>query len=652
MNQSWPFAALLVANRGEVVMRVLRTAQALGLRTVVVFTDADAAMPYLRLADAAVRVESYLDGAAMVAAARTHGAAVHPGYGFLAESDAFAQQVIDAGLTWVGPTPASMRAVGNKSAAKRLLHDSTVPLLPGYEGTEQDDAALMAAAREIGMPLMVKASAGGGGRGMRLVHDTADLAGALARARSEAQQAFGCGDLLLERAVVAARHIEVQVFGDTAGVIVHMGERDCSVQRRHQKLIEESPSPAVDAALRARITGAALQVARACNYVGAGTVEFLLEAGGAFWFIEMNTRLQVEHTVTEALAALDLVEWQLRVAAGQSLPMTQQQIDARMAVGGHAIEVRLCAEDPARAFLPQSGRIALWRRGGTLRCEDALADGQEVSPLYDSMLAKLIAHDGTREQARLKLAAGLRATVLLGVASNQDYLCAAIDHPDFVNGAATTAFVDSAGVAASGTALDPVVAAALVLARRRMDARYPELASGWSNSLPLTLPLRIEVDGVLCALGAQMNGSACWRVVDGERNVSVRIEAGIHDLSVWLGETPVRASWAVQGDRLFVRCAGQNHVLIDRSYASAQVQPRELDGRMRAPMNGRIVAVHAEAGQTVQAGQAVLVIDAMKMEHCVAAPFGGLLCEMHVTPGQQVAPGLLMFEVAPTEKKA
>jgi geranyl-CoA carboxylase alpha subunit len=650
MIERWPFASLLVANRGEVVARILATARRLGLRTLVVYTDADAGMPYVRMADAAVHVPSYLDGAAMIAAARAHGiTAVHPGYGFLAESDAFAQQVIDAGLVWVGPTPASMRAVGNKASAKRRLVGSSVPVLPGYDGADQSDATLLAAAREIGLPLMVKAAAGGGGRGMRLVNDANDLESALERARSEAQQAFGCGDLLLERALVAPRHIEVQLFGDMMGDIVHLGERDCSVQRRHQKLIEESPSPAVDASLRVRLTDAALAVARSCDYVGAGTAEFLLDPNGEFWFIEMNTRLQVEHPVTEAVAGVDLVEWQLRVAAGESLPLSQKEIDQRLAVGGHAIEVRLCAEDPERDFMPQSGRIGLWRRPETLRCEDALADGHEVSPHYDSMLAKLIAHDAGRDLARRRLVQGLHGTALLGIATNQDFLIDALERQAFVAGDATTAFIDG-GSPFRRAQPDATIAIALVLARTSAGRRYPDHMAGWSNSAALSIPLRIEVDGTVYCASAQMHGTDAWRIAHDGRTVMLRVDAvGENDLDIRLGDAALHLVYWVAGDALFVRCGGANHVVRDISFKPATTKERERDGTVRAPMNGRIVAVHAQAQQQVVAGQRLLVVDAMKMEHSVVAPISGTIVQVHVSAGQQVGPGLLMLEIAPME---
>ncbi|MBD5635882.1 MAG: 3-methylcrotonyl-CoA carboxylase, partial [Candidatus Eremiobacteraeota bacterium] len=435
---------LLIANRGEIALRIARTAARMGLETVAVYSDADAGAPHVRAMDVAVRIGaaepagSYLSIDAMLAAATaTQADAVHPGYGFLAESPEFAERCVAAGLTFVGPSGAAMRALGNKASAKRLLEGGDVPFLPGYHADDQRDGALFEAAEAIGFPLMIKAAAGGGGRGMRLVSASDGFGDALRAARSEALAAFGNGDVLLERALVAPRHVEVQIFADSFGNVVHLGERDCSIQRRHQKLIEEAPSPAVDAALRERLGTTAISVARAAQYTSAGTVEFLLDESGAFYFIEMNARLQVEHPVTEAIARVDLVEWQLRVARGERLPLAQSDLRLR----GHAIEARLCAEDPARDFLPQAGTLVAWEEPPSLRVEHALEAGIEISPYYDSMIAKVISYGETREDARLALVRGLEACVALGVPTNKAALGAYLDDPAFAAGAATTGFI-------------------------------------------------------------------------------------------------------------------------------------------------------------------------------------------------------------------
>lgn len=444
------FETILVANRGEIALRIMRSCRRLGYRTVAVYSEADAQAPHVAAADAAVCIgaaraqDSYLCIPRILDAARASGAqALHPGYGFLSERAEFAQAVLDAGLVFIGPSPSSIAAMGNKRAAKRRMLAAGVPCIPGHDGADTRDDELQAAAAAIGLPVMIKAAAGGGGRGMRRVaHDT-ELAAAIASARAEAQKFFGSGELLVEKAVDDGRHVEIQVFGDSHGNLVHLGERDCSVQRRNQKLIEESPSPAVDAPLRERMGAAAIAAARAVNYVGAGTVEFMLAPDGQFYFLEMNTRLQVEHPVTEMIYDLDMVEWQLRVARGESLPLSQAQIDARRR--GWAIEVRLCAEDPARNFLPQTGRVTCWSypKADGLRIDHGLAEGITVSPYYDSMLGKLIAHGADRDEARLRLVALLENTVLTGIHTNRSFLMEVLAHPAFCAGEVTTGFISA-----------------------------------------------------------------------------------------------------------------------------------------------------------------------------------------------------------------
>jgi len=440
--------SVLIANRGEIAVRIARTARRLGVESIAIASDADRHAPHTRAADRVVAiggeraVDSYLRIDRIVEAALASGAvAVHPGYGFLSENAAFAEAVLAAGLAWIGPPPAAMRAMADKSAARRRMAAVGVPVLPGYDGESQDSELLQREAARVGFPVMVKAAAGGGGRGMRLVHEAGELAGALSAAAAEAGAAFGDDRLLLERAVIGARHVEIQVFADAHGRTIHLGERDCSVQRRHQKIVEEAPSPAVAPPLRRRMGEAAVAVAKAVGYVGAGTVEFLLDPDGAFWFIEMNTRLQVEHAVTEALLGVDLVEWQLRIAVGEALPLDQDVALARYEAGGHAIEARLCAEDPGDGYLPQSGRIVRWSAPPVVRTDHALAAGCDVSPFYDSMLGKLIAHAPTRAEAVAQLAAALDRTVCLGVTTNRAFLAAVLRHPRFAAGEATTAFL-------------------------------------------------------------------------------------------------------------------------------------------------------------------------------------------------------------------
>src|SRR4051812_43833649 len=443
-GQRTAFKNILIANRGEIALRIMRTARRLGYGVAAVYSDADAGALHVRQADQAVRIgealpaRSYLNIEAVIAAAKAVCAdALHPGYGFLAENADFAQACRDAGLVFIGPSPQSIAAMGNKAGAKAIMQAAGVPCVPGYQGADQSDAVMLAEAQKIGFPAMIKAVAGGGGRGMRLAPDAASFPELLRSARSEAHGAFGNPTVILERAILDARHIEIQVFCDRYGNAIHLGERDCSVQRRHQKLIEEAPSPAVSPELRARMGDIAVKAVQSIGYEGAGTLEFLLDASGAFYFMEMNTRLQVEHPVTEAITGLDLVELQLRVASGEPLGLRQDEVE----FSGHAIEARLCAEDAARDFLPQSGSMALWQMPEPPRVEHALQSGSEIPPFYDSMVAKLIAHGATRDQALRRLIDGLENAVALGVTTNQGFLNACLRHPSFAAGEAATSFI-------------------------------------------------------------------------------------------------------------------------------------------------------------------------------------------------------------------
>jgi len=567
------FRSLLIANRGEIALRVARTATRLGIRTIAVFTEPDRHAPHIRACDQAFGVSSYLDIASIL---RAPGDAVHPGYGFLAENPAFAEAVLAAGRAWVGPPPAAMRALGDKANAKQLAAAAGVPVLPTYDDKPH-------------FPLVIKALAGGGGRGMRLVRSAKELDAALASAKSEADHAFGDGRLLLEKAVLSPRHVEVQVFADTQGNLLHLGERDCSVQRRHQKLIEEAPSPVVDAKLRAKLGTAAIAVARASGYVGAGTVEFLLDDERGFWFIEANARLQVEHPVTEALTGLDLVEWQLRVAAGEPLPLKQEDVRFE----GHAIEARLCAEDAAREFLPQAGRLLLWQPAPDVRVDHALESGIDIPPLYDSMLAKVVAHGRTRDEARVRLAAALDATVALGLPTNKAFLAAALRDPVFAAGGATTAFIAERLAGWRPPSVDEPVAKALHAAACAEAAGYGEWSS-WSNRGCEPAPaLPCALDGATLHF-AREGHSFNWR---------------------------------------------------DTTMDPPAKQAAGFDGRaLAAPMNGRVVAVHARAGDRVQPGQVLVVLEAMKMEHTLAAPAALRVKAVHVVKGAQVAPGKLLLE--------
>ncbi|UYN97020.1 MAG: acetyl-CoA carboxylase biotin carboxylase subunit [Enhydrobacter sp.] len=606
------FGKILVANRGEIAWRVMRTAKAMGYRTVAVYSDADRHAPHVTFADEAVHIgpspvgESYLSIDRILDAVRASGAdAVHPGYGFLSENERFAAACEKTGLVFIGPPASAIEAMGNKAAAKRRMIDTGVPCVPGYQGADQSDAALDKEARKIGLPVMVKAAAGGGGRGMRLVERTGDLLDAIRTARTEAAGAFGSGELILEKAVVDARHVEIQVFADSHGNVVHLGERDCSVQRRHQKVIEEAPSPAVNADLRQRMGAAAVAAAKAIGYRGAGTVEFLLGSDGAFYFLEMNTRLQVEHPVTEAITGLDLVEWQLRVARGERLPLLQQDIR----FDGHAIEVRLYAEDAYGGFLPQTGRIDVWRPadGPGVRIDHGVKDGFAISPFYDPMIAKAIAHGATREQARARLVQALRRTVVLGPTTNRHFLIRLLEHPEFAAGCATTSFIGKHEFPAPEISEhDWQLAAGLLW--HHSARRFPPALRGWRNSNPEPTPIRLAAGAI-------------------ERVVRVAIAPA----------DAIDVPHHIDGTDIVVDLDGNSVRFTDRTYAPPAAATAGSDGKLRAPMDGRIVAIRVAPGDAVARGQTLVVLEAMKIQHQLKAPIDARIEAISVTEGQQVS---------------
>jgi len=656
---------LLIANRGEIAVRIARSARRLGIATIAVCSDADRGNPHVTACDEYVPIgglnpsESYLVIEKIVAAARATGAqAIHPGYGFLSENAAFAAAIEAAGLIFVGPPASAIEAMGNKARARQRMAAAGIPVVPGYDGDDQDEAQLLAAAARIGFPIMVKAAAGGGGRGMRRVENADDLPAALRSAASEAAKAFGDGRLILERAVIEPRHVEIQVFADTQGHVLHLGERDCSVQRRHQKIVEEAPSPAVGPGLRERMGAAATAVAREIGYVGAGTVEFLLDRDGNFYFMEMNTRLQVEHPVTELVTGLDLVELQLRVARGEPLPLTQDDVR----ISGHAVEVRLCAEEPADEFLPRSGPVLDWRPEPLARCDHALAPGMAVSPHYDSMLAKLIGHGATRAEALDRLALALDRTVLLGVPSNRAFLARVLRHPAFADGAAvSTAFIERHFPAGADRA-DAPDAATWWLAAWLSVAAAPEGAvfgaHGWHNwnsgrALPAPWRLRWRAPQSLAAgneteragevrltpggavLGSSgaagtVRGIPVAPCVDGEAEVDGIAIAYRH---AWDGST----LWlhTRRGDFAF-DCLRRSP---RRSAADLAAQANEV----RAAINGRVLEVAVAAGADVVTGQRLCTLEAMKMEHELRAPRDGRVAAVEIEAGQQVAPGQVLM---------
>ena len=649
--QHRPFFRVLVANRGEIALRVMRSVRQLGLGVVAVYSDADRDALHVRHADQAVRIggslpaQSYLNISAIIAAAKASGAdAVHPGYGFLAENEEFARACKDAGLVFIGPSPQAIEAMGNKAGAKEIMKKAGVPVVPGYQGADQGDEVMLGEAKRIGFPVMIKAVAGGGGRGMRLVTDAASFPDALRSARSEAKAAFGDPTVILERAIHNPRHIEIQVFGDSHGNAIHLGERDCSVQRRHQKLIEEAPSPAVTPDLRARMGDVAVAAVRALRYEGAGTLEFLLDAGSEFYFMEMNTRLQVEHPVTEAITGLDLVELQLRVARGEPLPVKQQDIR----FSGHAIEVRLCSEDAAQDFMPQSGRMARWQVPESIRVEHALQSGSEIPPFYDSMIAKVISHGTTREEARGRLIVGLEQLTAFGVTTNQSFLMSCLRHPGFARGEATTAFIDAHRdellAPRADAAFDTALAGVLLYVT---NPRAPSWQGGRSLSATFPLPAKIEIAGQTLELEVMRERDGSYTVVHIGRQDRFEIEQLDADVIRFRHDGVMdSAKFLRDGDWLYLQHRGVPLAVNDLTLSAPKAAVANGgDGKVRAAMNGRVVAVLVKPGDRVIAGQPVLTLEAMKMEHVHKAGIDGIVVAIYVAEGEQVITGRIVAEI-------
>ncbi len=650
-----PVTRLLIANRGEIARRIMRTARDMGISTVAIYADGDADAPFVREADAAIALggrtsaETYLDVDKVIGACRRSGAdAVHPGYGFLSENEGFAQAVIDAGLKWLGPSPKVIGLMGDKLSAKKLMQEADVPTLPAIEITA--DTNLAEAAADIGYPVLVKASAGGGGRGMRVVESAAELDDAVAGARREAAGAFGDDTVFLEKWLDKSRHVELQILGDQHGNLVHCFERECSIQRRHQKIIEEAPSPAVTDEIRERMGAAAVAAARKLGYASAGTVEFLL-AGDDFYFLEVNARLQVEHPVTEEIIGHDLVREQIRIAEGEPLSFTQEDL----AINGCAIEARLYAEDPANGFLPSPGPVVKWQPSsvGQARFDSGVETGSVISTDFDPMIAKVIVHAPTRREAAARLARVLETTTVQGLTTNRDFLVNTLRAPSYLAGDTTTDFIERVNPALTREVnlQDQTEAGIAVIiegqARRRARARINHrITSGWRNSTMPPERITFASGATELAFAYQSRRDGSFDVTLGEANHHVEVLAagdGAVDLAIdglrqQFVVTNDGDSWHVQGNR------GGLTLIEQPRYPS--VGGAETGGGLKAPMPGAVLATEVEAGQSVEKGQLLLILEAMKMEHRITAPMSGTVETLHVSAGEQVENGQLLVTIA------
>ncbi|MFQ3566456.1 MAG: biotin carboxylase N-terminal domain-containing protein [Aggregatilineales bacterium] len=635
---------LLIANRGEIACRIIRTCRSMGIASIAVYSDADAGALHVELADEAINIgpapvaESYLNGPAVIAAAQRAGAdALHPGYGFLSENAAFAASVIDAGLIWIGPSPQSIASMGDKRRAKLLL--ANIPLVPGYTDEDQSDGAFLDAAEAIGLPVMIKAAAGGGGRGMRLVSDLAELPAALEAARREAAQAFGDPTLMIEKAIVNPRHVEVQIIGDHHGRVIALGERECSIQRRHQKVIEEAPSIALDDDLRARMCATAVQIGEQIGYVNAGTVEFILDAERSFYFLEMNTRLQVEHPVTELIYGIDLVRWQIEIAEGARL----DQLAASLHRRGHAIEARVYAEDPANQFLPVTGEIVAWRAPEGVRIDSGVRSGTIISPYYDPLIAKVIAYGSTRAEAIRRLDRALANLCLLGLRANVAFLRRVILHPAFHAGEIDTGFIDRyPELVAADPPPTPAVLIAAALTRQGS-------ASGWRNN-PYR-PARHHFRWHDTQFEVLLAGSAPYftaQIDDTRYEVHARASQREDDLQEWELEIDGhrrRIAVATREAELWLHADGTAFHLCWQSPLPTGQTSSDSTGSLRSPMPGQVIKIDVETGQVVRKGDILLVIEAMKMEHRIKAPYDGRVVEIYYAVGQTVEAGVKLLEL-------
>jgi geranyl-CoA carboxylase alpha subunit len=640
---------VIIANRSEIALRIIRTAKAMGLFTVAVYSDADAGTPHTQAADEAWALggsapkDSYLNIEKIIDIAKRSGAtAVHPGYGFLAENAAFAQACSDAGLVFIGPSALAIAQMGDKAKAKQLMKAAGVPCIEGYEGSDQTSETLSSMAALIGYPIMIKAAAGGGGRGMRLAHAAAEFPALLASAQSEALNAFGDATVLLEKAVVNPRHIEIQIVADRFGNVIHLGERECSIQRRHQKIIEEAPSPAVSPSLRAEMGAVAVRTTKAIQYEGVGTYEFLLDEAGKFYFMEMNTRLQVEHPVTEAITGLDLVAMQFDIARGRPLAITQEQVR----LNGHAIEVRLCAESVPDNFTPQSGPLLSWHAPSQVRVEHGLASGAVVSPYYDSMIAKIISFGENRRAACDQLGRGLTELVALGIHTNQDFLSACITHPAFQRGEFNTGFIEAyfselttEQSLSSGIPPQAVAAALLILTRRNTDLLQ---TTSKATKLLHTFPINLKFSmNQTVEATVQQTSEGLEICTANFKNVIALTFIGPSTALISDSSQSQTLHFAINGGTngatVYFRYMNANFRVTDESYVTKKSVTHEaLDGHCRATINGKLVRLHVNVGDVVTAGQALFTIEAMKMEHVHGSKINGVVKVVNSTEGDQI----------------
>jgi geranyl-CoA carboxylase alpha subunit len=655
------FTKVLVANRGEIALRVLKTAKAMGYETVAVYSEADADAPHVAFADEAVCIgpaqvnQSYLVIERIIEACKKTGAqAVHPGYGFLSENTDFCAACQAEGITFIGPDPKAIELMGNKRLAKIEMIKANVPCIPGYEGSEQDEKILLSQAKKIGYPIMVKAAAGGGGRGMRLVHKETEFLEQLKTAKSEALNAFGSDEIILEKAVISPRHIEIQIFADRHGNCIYLGERDCSVQRRHQKVVEEAPSPFVNAELRQKMGQAAVSAALACEYVGAGTVEFLTDDAGNFYFLEMNTRLQVEHPVTELVTGVDLVAWQLTIAAGGLLPKTQEEVTIK----GHAMEVRLYAEDPALGFMPQTGEILNWEyaQGDGLRMDAGIQTGQTITPFYDPMLAKVIAFGDNRDQARRRLMASLKNIKLLGVHSNRGFLFNILQHDVFASGGATTAFIetsfhdDESLIPHPLTSMQQAMAAWLFYLKSAQSNSDVQERGFWRNSnpAPTWFDLLCVNDKHKAAVNVVNSQEKTFLLKAGDDDFNVTLNI-FDDQSIRYSENGVARtlSFAFYKNGVYLDTHEGCVFVEDITHAPAIAVDAAGSGLIKASMDGGIIDILVEDGQAVIKGQTLVVLEAMKMEHSMKSDSDGVVKSILVTKGDQVKGRQILVEIEP-----